>query len=358
LVNPDSIIKNLLNFGVLFKKMSEPVISVTPLSFPWPTMDPFIFCVHHLDRYPAGNGDFGPSVSLEGRNIGQDFTIKDGWRMYHGSKVPGFPAHPHSGFETVTIARQGFIDHSDSLGAAGRFGEGDVQWMTAGRGVQHCEMFPLIHTDKPNTAELFQIWLNLPAVSKSVPAHFKMLWADSVPKVTIADSRGKNTHLEIIAGSFNGHRAPAPNPDSWAANSDNEVAIWTLRMEAGAVIELPVASDRAKRCLYFFDGESVTISGQNFVPGYRIQVHASEVTKIENGPQECQFLLLQGVPIGEPVVQYGPFVANTQEEIRQILSSYQRTQFGGWPWPEYDNVHREATGKFAKYPDGRIEVPA
>lgn len=338
--------------------MAEPIISVTPLSFPWPTLDPFIFCVHHLDRYPAGNGDFGPAVSLAGRNIGQDFTIKDGWRMYHGSKVPGFPAHPHSGFETVTIARQGYIDHSDSLGAAGRFGEGDVQWMTAGRGVQHCEMFPLIRTDAPNTVELFQIWLNLPAVSKSVPAHFKMLWADSVPKITLTDSNGKNIRLEIIAGNFNGQKAPTPNPDSWAADTNHDVAIWTLRMDAGAVIELPAAELRANRCLYFFDGTTASISGQQFEPGYRIQVKAGEKIKIENGPTECQFLMLQGIPIGEPVVQYGPFVANTQEEIRQILSAYQRTQFGGWPWPDYENVHREADGKFAKYPDGKIEVPA
>ena len=87
------------------------ILSVIPLGFPWQTLDPFLFCVHHLDHYPAGNAAMGPAASLAGRNIGQDFAGKDGWSMYHGKTIPGFPAHPHRGFETVTIVRQGHIDH-------------------------------------------------------------------------------------------------------------------------------------------------------------------------------------------------------------------------------------------------------
>ena len=86
-----------------------------------------MFCAHHRDEYPKGNDAMGPDASLRGRNIGQDFTIKDGWRMYHGETMPGFPYHPHRGFETITIVKEGIVDHSDSLGAAGRFGSGDVQ---------------------------------------------------------------------------------------------------------------------------------------------------------------------------------------------------------------------------------------
>ena len=114
----------------------------------WQTQDPFLFCAYHKDQYPRGNAQLGPNAPLEGRNLGMDFQLKDGWRMYHGTTVPGFPAHPHRGFETVTIVEEGFADHSDSLGAAGRFGNGDVQWMTAGKGVQHSEMFPLLDTEK------------------------------------------------------------------------------------------------------------------------------------------------------------------------------------------------------------------
>ena len=110
------------------------IVQTVPLGLHWPTAEPFLFCAHHLDLYPAGNAVFGPQGSLAGRNIGSDFEARDGWRMYHGSTVPGFPEHPHRGFETITFARRGFIDHSDSMGAAARFGRGDVQWMTAGAG--------------------------------------------------------------------------------------------------------------------------------------------------------------------------------------------------------------------------------
>jgi redox-sensitive bicupin YhaK (pirin superfamily) len=134
----------------------EVVLDRKPLGFPWETPDPFLFCAYHLDLYPAGNEDFGPKASLEGREIGSDFAGKDGWRMYHGDVVPGFPQHPHRGFETVTLVRRGLIDHSDSLGAAARFGEGDVQWVTAGRGIVHSEMFPLLKQHAANPVELFQ----------------------------------------------------------------------------------------------------------------------------------------------------------------------------------------------------------
>jgi redox-sensitive bicupin YhaK (pirin superfamily) len=149
---------------------------------PWPAIDPFLFCVHHADAYPKGNDAMGPAASLTGRHLGQDFEGRDGWRMYHGEEIPGFPQHPHRGFETVTIARKGFIDHSDSLGAAARFGKGDAQWLTAGAGIVHSEMFPLLAKDAPNPAELFQLWLNLPRASKMAKPYFSMFWADTIPR--------------------------------------------------------------------------------------------------------------------------------------------------------------------------------
>jgi len=168
-----------------------PVISVKPLGFPWETVDPFLFCAYHDDKYPAGNGALAPAASLAGRDIGQDFSRKDGWSMYHGDTVPGFPAHPHRGFETVTVVRKGLIDHSDSLGAAARFGQGDAQWLTAGAGVVHSEMFPLLDKEQPNPLELFQIWLNLPARSKMVPAHFTMFWGQDIPRLVARDDAGR-----------------------------------------------------------------------------------------------------------------------------------------------------------------------
>src|SRR6266513_2793869 len=165
----------------------EAVLSVNHLGVPWETSDPFLFCMYHNDAYPAGNERLGPAASLAGRQIGQDFEGKDGWRMYHGDVVPGFPQHPHRGFETVTIMRHGYIDHSDSLGATARFGPGDVQWLTAGRGIVHCEMFPLLDAAGANPLELFQIWLNLPSADKMVAPHFAMLWNEGIPRVAAAD---------------------------------------------------------------------------------------------------------------------------------------------------------------------------
>ena len=141
---------------------NKSIIRIRDLGFQWKTNNPFLFCVHHKDAYPRGNGEMGPDASLAGRRIGNDFTVKDGWRMYHGRLIPGFPQHPHRGFETITIVLEGLVDHADSLGAAGRYGHGDIQWMTAGAGIQHCEMFPLVNQDRDNPLELFQIWLNLP----------------------------------------------------------------------------------------------------------------------------------------------------------------------------------------------------
>src|SRR5256885_1019595 len=173
--------------------MNDTVLELAPLGFPWHTADPFLFCVHHDDAYPAGNEAMGPAASLAGRELGMDFEGKDGWRMYHGQEIPGFPGHPHRGFETVTIVRSGLIDHSDSLGATARFGRGDVQWLTAGNGIVHSEMFPLLERERPNPAELFQIWLNLPAADKRVPPHFSMFWRDSVPAHIARDAKGRAT---------------------------------------------------------------------------------------------------------------------------------------------------------------------
>src|SRR4051812_32165536 len=189
--------------------MDDPVLEVAPLGFQWATVDPFLFCVHHVDDYPAGNEALGPDASLAGREIGSDFAGVDGWRMYHGEEVPGFPQHPHRGFETVTIVRRGLVDHSDSLGAVARFGRGDVQWLTAGGGIVHAEMFPLVERDRPNPLELFQIWLNLPGEDKMVAPHFAMLWDHDIPRRRFTDGAGCATEVTIVAGSLAGSLAGA-----------------------------------------------------------------------------------------------------------------------------------------------------
>jgi redox-sensitive bicupin YhaK (pirin superfamily) len=287
--------------------------------------------------------------------MGNDFHIKDGFRMYHGKKVPGFPGHPHRGFETVTVVRKGMVDHSDSMGASGRYGDGDVQWMTSGKGVQHAEMFPLIKQEEENPMELFQIWLNLPKVDKMVEPHFKMLWGENIPKIVNRDANGKTSTIEVIAGHIANDKAPIPPPDSWAAKPENEVAIWNIHMEAGSVFTLPKATNGINRSIYFYSGDVLQLNDHTLYHYHSADVSANEDITLEAGTKECKILVLQGKPIGEPVVQHGPYVMNTIEEIRETHSEFQKTRFGGWPWPKYDNVHDPAKGRFAQHADGRLE---
>jgi quercetin 2,3-dioxygenase len=324
-------------------------------------MDPFLFCVYHDDKYPASNGHMAPNASLAGRQIGQDFSGKDGWSMYHGQTVPGFPSHPHRGFETVTIVRKGLIDHSDSLGATARFGGGDTQWLTAGGGIVHSEMFPLMDATQPNPLELFQIWLNLPAKSKMVPAHFTMLWNEKIARHIATDANGKTAEIAVIAGSLMdsvGAKALPPPPDSWASNPLSDLAILTLKLAPGARWKLPKASkEDTKRQLYCFKGNKVTVAEQ--AVGYVMaELRGDTEVEIFNGGNElAEFLLLQARPIGEPVAQYGPFVMNTQAEIRQAITDYQRTQFGGWPYSDGAPVHGRDPARFAKHVSGKEERP-
>jgi len=331
------------------------ISNIRPMGFTWETGDPFLFCVHHRDHYPAGNDDLGPAASLEGRNPGSDFTPRDGWRMYHGETVPGFPAHPHRGLETVTVVLKGFVDHSDSHGAAGRYGNGDVQWMTAGAGLQHAEMFPLLNTDRDNPLELFQIWLNLPKARKFCKPFYTMFWAGDIPVYRETGPNGHATEVTLIAGQVGDLRALDPAPDSWAADPAHEVGIWMIRLEAGAQWTIPAASPEINRPLYFYRGSEVQIGGLDIEPYHSVDLLAEQPVIIESGKEEAFLLLLQGQPINEPVVQHGPFVMNTMGEIKQAFLDYRETQFGGWPWDRYDNVHPRDKGRFAKYAGGREE---
>ena len=134
------------------KALGNAILNIQHLSNgPMPTVDPFLFCVYHKDKYPSGNS------AMEAPRVGNgmDFNPSAAYRMYHGEKIPGFPQHPHRGFETITATIEGLIDHADSVGNAGRYGMGDVQWMTAGGGVVHSEMFPLIHQEQDNPTRFF-----------------------------------------------------------------------------------------------------------------------------------------------------------------------------------------------------------
>lgn len=335
--------------------MSNKIIAIERIGFQWRMESPFLACMHHKDRYPAGNENQGPAVSLAGRRMGDDFSGKDGFSMYHGEKVPGFPVHPHRGFETVTIVLEGIVDHFDSKGAKGRYGSGDVQWLTTGEGCQHVEMFPLVHQDKENPLELFQIWLNLPAKSKFTEPDYKMLWAEEIPIIKNTNEKGKTATIRLIAGSYGEVNSLEPTKDSWAAKAENHVGIQLIELEPEAEVKIPVASQTMNRNLYFYQGlGDITIDDTKIDTSSRIKLSSEEEITIINGNKVSYLLLLEGEPINEPVAQYGPFVMNTQKEIEEAYQDYQTTQFGGWPWPDDEPVHERQTGRFARYPDGSV----
>ncbi|MEM1414398.1 MAG: pirin family protein [Myxococcota bacterium] len=334
----------------------SPILGAGPLGMHFQTQDPFLFCAYHRDDFPAGEESQGPDPKLlRGRDIGMDFGRQDGWSMYHGDVVPGFPQHPHRGFETITVTRKGYCDHADSLGATARFGPGDGQWMTAGKGIVHSEMFPLRKRDADNPLELFQIWLNLPAKGKLVPPHFTMLWREETPVHRLEDAEGRTTTLTTFVGAYAGVAPTPPPPDSWAAHPDAHVAVWALDMAPGARFTLPAGPAEANRSLYFHAGTDLEIAGLRSPVPAQVFLRPDVDVPLVAGPSGAELLLLQGKPIGEPVAHHGPFVMNSRAELQEAFMEYQRTQFGGWPWEREGIVHLRSQGRFAKHADGRVE---
>jgi len=207
----------------------------------------------------------------------------------------------------------------------------------------------------PNPLELFQIWLNLPASDKFAEPHFSMFWRRTIPERTAKDSAGRATTITVIAGQFGDVSPNAPPPQSWASRAEAHVAIWTLKLEPGAKFTLPAAPSGVNRKAYFFRGSSLKINGFELPAKHAAELKADVPAQLENGAEEAELLVLQGRPIGEPVVQSGPFVMNTRAEIQQAYRDFRSTRFGGWPWQSDDPVHGSSGEHFARHPDGRRE---
>lgn len=327
------------------------------MGFQLEVLNPYILCAHHKDMFPKGDGNMGPSYFIPNRVVGSDFNANAPWRMYHGSTIPGFPVHPHRGFETVTIMMEGYADHFDSKGSKGRYGQGDVQWMTAGAGVQHSEMFPLLSDTEDNPMHLFQIWLNLPAKDKFAKPDYKMMWNEQIPVVE-ETSEGKKVSIRVIAGKYKETKAIAPLPSSWAHDPNNHVSIWLIDMDADTSFQIPAVSPTLNRGLYYYQGDTIQIENKDISESHSVILDGNEVITIQNGKSKSRLLLLEGEPINEPVAAHGPFVMNTREELMQAFMDYERTQFGGWPWSRQDPVNKKEDGRFASYNNGeKIERP-
>ena len=312
--------------------------------------DPFIFTMHHIDHYPRGNAQMGPTIPS---------TPDARYSMYHGETVPGFPAHPHTGFETITLVEQGTVDHFDSLGNSGRYADGDVQWQSTGDGVEHSEMFPLVHQDKENPLELFQIWFNSSPAQKKEQAVYKMLWREEIPHVITKDAQGLTADIRVISGQFNDQWSLAQPPHSWAFDKENKVNIFMITAEPNAEIIIPATSSTSTRFAYFYEGESLDVAGQNIPVKRLLELKPDTEVVLKNGGTTGKILWLEGEPIGAPVAAHGPFVLNSDHELKVAFSRYFETQFGGWPWdtpaPVFDvNQKRIASynkGETVEYPD-------
>ena len=184
-----------------------------------------------------------------------------------------------------------------------------------------------------------------------VPADFKMLWAHKIPRI-----KKDKVEISIISGEFEDVKYFEAPKNSWAADPQNAVNIFLVKLSAEGVFDYP-AKTGVERSLYFFEGKEVRVNGEKVTGKRAVFVDPSVAlnVKTESG---SEFLLLEARPIGEPVVQHGPFVMNTREEIAQTIRDYQQTEFGGWKWGRHDMIHGDKIERFAKYPDGRVEKPS
>ena len=229
--------------------------------------------------------------------------------------IAGFPSHPHRGFETVTYMLDGRMRHEDSFGNRGDLGPGDVQWMTAARGIIHSEM----PQQTEGRMRGFQLWINLPAREKMKTAAYRDIPAHEIPVVEL-DGGGT---ASVIAGEFGHGDAAVSGP---ILGSTTRPLYFDLRLPAGSSLVVPLPADH-NAFLYPYEGElRVGEAGEVLKARSAGLLSKGDSLRLEAGPAGAKLLLLAGRPIGEPIVQYGPFVMNTREEIEQAIRDYQSGQ--------------------------------
>jgi redox-sensitive bicupin YhaK (pirin superfamily) len=225
--------------------------------------------------------------------------------------IRGFPPHPHRGFETVTYMLDGHMRHEDHLGHRGDLGPGDVQWMTAGRGIIHSEM----PQQTEGRMRGFQLWINLPAKEKLKPAGYRDIPAAEIPSVLLE----KGGEVRVIAGTLVQGERRVPGP---IQGLSTEPLYLDVRLPAGSSAEIPVAPDH-NAFLYLYEGTATVGDNREALPARAAGLLAAgDSVRIDAGVGGACLLLLAGKPLGEPVVQHGPFVMNTREEIEQALADY------------------------------------
>jgi redox-sensitive bicupin YhaK (pirin superfamily) len=227
----------------------------------------------------------------------------------------GVEQHPHRGFETVTIVYQGEVEHGDSAGNHGKIGPGDVQWMTAARGIMHEEMHGQNFTKTGGTLEMVQLWVNLPAKDKMTTPGYQEILSQNIPVVNLANDSGT---VRVIAGNHSDNKG--------AARTFTPVNVWDMRLKAGGKTELSL--DEGHTAMLLVLSGTVKVNGTDTINRKELAVFERNGEQITLEPAtDSIVLLLSGEPINEPIVGYGPFVMNTQAEIRQALSDFRAGRF-------------------------------
>ena len=243
----------------LFGKIKDggPVVREQAAELHWDTEDPFMFASHHFDDYPRGNRQQAPPLEeIKKRSLGHDYRPQYGYRMYGGKVAPGFPLHTHWGYETITICTEGYVDHFDSLGNQGRFGYGDVQWITASSRYGHCEMYPLAFADRDNHHRVTQIMMHIPNEKKNKGVEINNVWAENVPCI-----RKDGCVIHVYAGTYEGMTGVVPNKDSWAADPSHHVRIVSFEVDPGVTITLDPTVPSAGRNVYLTDSGATVRQG-------------------------------------------------------------------------------------------------
>jgi redox-sensitive bicupin YhaK (pirin superfamily) len=233
-----------------------------------------------------------------------------------GNEKRGVGAHPHKGFETVTVVYQGELAHRDSSGGGGKIGPGDVQWMTAGHGIVHEEFHSPEFTRSGGTLQMAQLWVNLRAKDKAAKPRYQTLLGGQIPTLALPGDAGS---IRVIAGEFNGSRG--------AAETFSPIDVWDVTLAAGKSAELPLREGHTST-LFVVSGAIGVNGGKTALEGdLVIFTRDGEGIRVE-AQSEARLLVMSGEPFDEPIVGHGPFVMNSRAEIEQAFEQYQLGEMG------------------------------
>ncbi len=331
----------------LFSRRPKTPLRVTPIDMHWDTEDPFLFASHHEDDYPKGNRQQAPPLhEIAGRNLGRDYEQRMGFRMYHGKVVPGFPMHAHWGYETLTLAEKGLVDHHDNMGISGRFGNGDAQWICASSRYSHNEMYPLSNQEDRNPNDITQIMINLPLELKNRENAVNTVWRGDIPRAS-----GPGWSAKVLCGRFGNASASSPSPETWATEGHG-VRIIRFEMEPGSELTIDPSAESAGRNLYIISGNGVKILGTDVSVDSRVKILTSEEIKINNGDAPTVMWLLEGVPIKQKMSMFGPVCLGDLAQVRAGMDEIRKNEYHEWQWEIVDRTQPLGAERHISYPDG------